>query len=199
MSRLTRIVVVGGRPGNERRWADALAGEAVEVQMAASPGEADEADLVLIEADAQPDVTAAVRAYRRSLPLHTPVLVLGQAAAAAAAIDAGATDSVNADTSAPVLSAHVRRLVRQGESLKRTVNQARSQAARESLTLAAADLAVPLGELVDGLESAMARVPADANLDELLELTGRAVEAMDRLRQMAIDPGERNADHDGLS
>ena len=205
MSRLTRIVVVGGRPGAAERWKHALSGEAVDIRPSASPpshAEAEGADLLLIDADDRGDVPAMVRACRRSLPPHTPVLVLGSPdpSSAAEAIDAGATDSVNANVDGEVLSAHVRRLLRQSDSLRSMVYEERRRAARESLTLAAADLARPLGELLDGLESVMARAPADDRLNELLDLTGRAVDAMDRLRRLAADPNDKGPgdnDHDG--
>ena len=199
MSRLTRIVVVGGRPGAAERWANALAGEAFEVRPTSAPpsrADAEGTDLLLIDADEGRDVPDVVRACRRSLPAHTPVLVLGPSDpnAAAAAIDAGATDSVNANVSGTVLSAHVRRLLKQSRSLQLTMTDACRRAARESLTLAAADLARPLGELLDGLESVMARAPADDRLNELLDLTGRAVDAMDRLRRLAAEPDDTGND-----
>lgn len=150
-------------------------------------------DLVLVDAASWADVPGAVRACRRRWPAETtPVLVLGSPdpASAAAAIEAGATDSVVDSLHGPLLDAHVRRMLRAGESLRAMLGDERRRAQRESLAQAAADFALPLGEMLDELEAVMARTPVDERLDELLELTGRAVDAVDRLRRLATSAEE---------
>jgi PleD family two-component response regulator len=197
MSRQARIIVFGEDTPATRRLVDDLSGEAFHVAAIGSPAQlqADEGppDLVLIDASARPDFLDDVRACRQVYPPQTTgVLVVGEPDpnASAAAIEAGATDSVADALAGPMLTAHVRRLLRASESLRTLLEEERRRAKQESLALAAADVAVPLGDMLDELESIMARQPVGERLDELLELTSKAVDAVDRLRQMASGVSE---------
>lgn len=197
MSRQARIIVFGEDTPTTRRLVDDLAGEAFEVAAVRAPSQLppDDGppDLVLIDASARPNFLSDVRACRKIFPPQTTsVLVLGESDpnASAAAIEAGATDSVADAVGGPLLSAHVRRLLRASESMKAMLDEERRRAKQESLALAAADVAVPLGDMLDELESIMARQPVGERLDELLELTSKAVDAVDRLRRMASETNE---------
>lgn len=190
MGRRTRIAVLD--KGLEA-WADQLRGEAYDVAATEATTTRDEGppDLVLIDGQARPDVVSAVRACRRRWStMTTSVLVLGVSdpQVSSAAIDAGATDAVADATHGPMLTAHVRRLLESGRMLRRVVAAERRQAKREALALAVADIARPLGEMIDRLESAMSHNPNDERLEELLELTTRAVDAVDRVRHLAEGP-----------
>ena len=190
MAERTKITVVDGGAGV---WAERLREPGFDITSAdTASGEhrAGQAtpDLVLIDGRHRPDVVGDVRACRRRWPAATlPVLVLGltDPQLGSAAIEAGATDAVVGSTHGPTLNAHVRRLLRSGERLRGLLEAERRTARREGLALAAADVAVPLGEMVDRLEAAMTSRPSDVGLEELLDLAVRAVDAVDRLRRLA--------------
>ncbi|MDB5327925.1 MAG: hypothetical protein JWM57_3494 [Phycisphaerales bacterium] len=192
MARQARIIVFGEKTPATDRLVSGLRREAFDVASLITPAElravAGPPDLVLIDAANRPNLLADVRTCRQAFsPQSTPVLVLGESdpSASAAAIEAGATDAVADSIGGPMLGAHVRRLIRAGEALRTMLDDEREKAKREILALAAADVAVPLGDMLDELEAVMARSPAGERLDELLELASRAVDAVDRLRRMA--------------
>jgi DNA-binding NarL/FixJ family response regulator len=202
MARQTKVILFGVKTAATDGLILGLRAEALDVAAISRPADAAQTaspDLVLIDASAG-DAATAVRDCRTYWPDQTtPVLVVGSpdAATSAAAIDAGATDSVGDALSGPLMSAHVRRILRAGEALRSMLDDERQRAKRESMALAAADMAVPLGELLDELEAVMARAPVDERLDELLELTGRAVDAVDRLRRLATSADSPVAERDG--
>lgn len=202
MARQAKIVLVGESSSTASQLVSELRGQSLTVEAQPRPtvATAGPPDLVLLDASTEPDVVAAVRAVREQWPEQTtPVLVLGSQDpdVSAAAIEAGATDSVIDALAGPLASAHVRRLLKASETLRSLLEEERVRAKRESLALAAADVAVPLGELLDELEAVMARAPVDKRLDELLELTGRAVDAVDRLRRLATSTEFPAAERDG--
>ena len=174
------------------RFASELRDEAFNVRPlggpADVPGQTQTPDLVLIDASTTPGFIDAVRVCRRRWPgATTPVLVVGSPgpAASAEAIEAGASDCLVNSLDGPLVAAHVRRLLRAGETLRVMLDDERRRTQRESLAQAAADVAVPLGEMLDELEAVMAETPVDPRFDGLLELTGRAVDVVDRLRRQA--------------
>lgn len=192
MARQARIIVFGDKTPATDRLVSGLRREAFDVASLITPAElravTGPTDLVLIDAADRPNLLADVRACREAFsPESTSLLVLGESDpnASAAAIEAGATDAIAGSTGGPMLGAHVRRLIRAGESLRAILDGEREKAKREILALAAADVAVPLGDMLDELEAVMARSPVGERLNELLELTSRAVDAVDRLRRMA--------------
>lgn len=210
MARQAKIVLVGGPTSATDRLVAGLRAQSMEVDSMERPEHARDLappDVVLIDATAGGGQTGdhavadAVRDCREVWPEGTTaVLVVGSPdpATSAAAIDAGATDSVADAVGGPLTAAHVRRMLRAGDTLRTLLDDERRRAKQESLALAAAGVAVPLGAMLDELEAVMARAPVDEHLDDLLELTGRAVDAVDRLRRLATSSEFPVAEHDGV-